>query len=149
MTDQDGGFPNRGPFQSSLNDGKNKNRQKKQGGLLKGIGHMFRFGKHRKDVFPAPTEVISDYGGWSANDSTLKPGSPATLPANPSSQPREQREVSVGPPMYQPPPAVGPLGNGIVPSNGSAVNSKINQNDAFNHRYSHYVNYDELQMQLR
>jgi hypothetical protein len=29
------------------------------------------------------------------------------------------------------------------------VNSKIAHNDLFNHRYSHYVNYDELQLQIR
>lgn len=150
-----------------MNNGKNKDRQQKKTGLLKGIGHMFRFGKNRKDVFPAQSEIISDYGGWSSNDvsksSTLGPTTSAPsmntsavsqLQVKPQQQqpPREQREssherqLSVNsnghpPPLYQPPPPV---------ANGQVVNgSKITQNDAFNHRYSHYVNYDELQMQIR
>lgn len=162
--DNDGGFSNRGALQSSSNGGsKNKDRNQKKPGLLKGIGSMFRFGKHRKDVYPAPqTEVITDYSSWSnetGKSATLGPmNSPATLSnQSKTSQQREQRENreqrdqretsherqlsgSSGPPLYHPPPK----------TNTSLQNgSKITQNDAFNHRYSHYVNYDELQMQIR
>lgn len=156
--DNDGGFSNRGALQSSSNGGsKNKDRNQKKPGLLKGIGSMFRFGKHRKDVFPAPqTEVITDYSSWSnetVKSATLGPmTSPVTLSSqSKTSQQREQREQretsherqlsgSSGPPLYHPPPqTTTALQNG----------SKITQNDAFNHRYSHYVNYDELQMQIR
>lgn len=48
---------------------------------------MFRFGKHRKDVYPATTtEVISDYGGWSGNDSksTINTTNQANTSANTS-----------------------------------------------------------------
>lgn len=151
--DNDGGFSNRGSLQSSSNVGnKNKERNQKKTGLLKGIGSMFRFGKHRKDVYPSPqTDVITDYSSWSnetGKSSTLGSiNSPAAL-SNQSkiSQQREQREQretslersgSNGPPLYHPPPSA--IQNG----------SKITQNDAFNHRYSHYVNYDELQVQMR
>lgn len=164
-------------MQSSLNDNKSKNRPKKQsGGLLKGIGHMFRFGKHRKDVYPATTtEVISDYGGWSGNDSksTINTTNPANSSVNTSSgssnvvsvyntsqqsqqsqqQPPQQHNISSQsqqmkqsvPPQYQPPP---PVSNGI--------GSRIQQNEAFNFRYPHYdvrtsnyVNTNDLQQQMR
>jgi partitioning defective protein 3 len=126
---------------------------------------MFRFGKHRKDVYPAQTEVITDYTTWSNDNSiksaTLGPSSSISSPAVNSNtsqaianqsinnsqqhQHRQQRESSHErqlsnpnvPPSYHAPPANG------------HVNSKIAQNDVFNHRYSHYVNYDELQMQIR
>lgn len=131
---------------------------------------MFRFGKHRKDVYPAQTEVITDYTTWSNDNSmksaTLGPSSSISSPAVNSNtsqttvnqsinsqqqqqQHRQQRESSHerqlsnsnGPPSYHAPPANAPM-------NGH-VSSKIAQNDVFNHRYSHYVNYDELQMQIR
>ena len=157
--DNDGGFSNRGTLQSSSNNAtKNKDKNQKKPGLLKGIGHMFRFGKHRKDVYPAQTEVITDYSNWSKDSSTksatLGPSSsPSINAANQSkSSHREQRESSHerqllgsnGPPSYHPPPQTS---SPALP-NGHP-NSKITQNDAFNHRYSHYVNYDELQMQIR
>lgn len=154
-TDNDGGFANRGTLQSSSNEAKSKDRNHKKPGLLKGIGHMFRFGKHRKDVYPAPqTEVVTDYTSWandtSAKSATLGPqvSSPNQSKNSNHSQQREQsheRQLSGsnGPPLYHPPPpTVATLPNGHA-------NSKITQNDAFNHRYSHYVNYDELQMQIR
>lgn len=150
--DNDGGFSNRGTLQSSSKDGKNKDRNQKKPGLLKGIGSMFRFGKHRKDVYPVPqTEVITDYNSWSNDTSvksaTLGPASSPSLISNQSKSSQHQREpsherqlsASNGPPSYHPPPQTAPTPNG----------SKITQNDAFNHRYSHYVNYDELQMQIR
>lgn len=160
--DSDGGFGNRGTLLASNNGKVKDQRSQKKPGLLKGIGHMFRFGKHRKDVYPAQAEVITDYNSWSANDnsgksSTLGPSttisSPATL-SNQSQQsqnhqaqqqhqqrePSHERQLSSnGPPSYHPPP---PMANG-------QAGSKISTNDAFNHRYSHYVNYDELQMQIR
>lgn len=158
--DNDGGFSNRGTLQSSStnNGSKIKDRSQKKPGLLKGIGHMFRFGKHRKDVYPAQTEVITDYSNWSKDTSTKSAtlGSsspPSAVPLNqPKSSHREQRESSHerqlagsnGPPSYHPPPQTA---SPALP-NGHA-NSKITQGDAFNHRYSHYVNYDELQMQIR
>lgn len=147
--DNDGGFGNRGASASSSNNG-SKNKDRKKPGLLKGIGHMFRFGKHRKDVYPAPqTEVITDFSGWS-NDTSGKSATlgAASSPPNQSKASHQQRESSherqlPGPPSYHPPPQ-----NAATLPNGHA-NSKITQNDAFNHRYSHYVNYDELQMQIR
>lgn len=166
--DNDGGFPNRGTLQSSTHEGKVKDQKK---GFLKGIGHMFRFGKHRKDVYPAQTEVITDYTTWSNDTSTksatLGPSSIISSPASNSNtsqatvnqsinsqQSRHQREASHerqlsgsnnnGPPSYHAPP-----GNNNNNSMNGHVNSKIAQNDVFNHRYSHYVNYDELQLQIR
>ncbi|XP_044734253.1 partitioning defective 3 homolog isoform X2 [Chrysoperla carnea] len=59
---QDVGFMNArgGPRQSSLNAADNKKAAKKKAGLLKGIGSMFRFGKHRKtlDVIPGLDDRI-------------------------------------------------------------------------------------------
>jgi partitioning defective protein 3 len=160
--DSDGGFANRGTLQSSNNGKAKDQRSQKKPGLLKGIGHMFRFGKHRKDVYPAQTEVITDYNSWTANDNSGKSAtlgastisSPASisiqsqqLQAQQQQQQQQQRETSHerqlslnGPPSYHPPPPMA--------ANGHA-GTKINTNDAFNHRYSHYVNYDELQMQIR
>lgn len=155
-TDNDGGFGNRGTLQSSSNEGKSKDRSQKKTGLLKGIGHMFRFGKHRKDVYPAPqTEVVTDYTSWandtSAKSATLGPQvsspnqSKSSNHSQPQREPSHERQLSGsnGPPSYHPPPPT----TATLP-NGHA-GSKIAQNDAFNHRYSHYVNYDELQMQIR
>ncbi|XP_063705106.1 partitioning defective 3 homolog isoform X2 [Culicoides brevitarsis] len=172
--DQEGGFTNRNsPFQSSLNDPK-RSKQKKPG-LFKGIGHMFRFGKHRKDgVAPVqppisnPTPVAAvqqDIGGlikpesngWlSKSDEDTRKHANATLPAvhghqrsSPAvitTQPKERN----GPPQYvSPPPA--PTANANPANSTTLVNGQptaIHQNDLFNHRYSHYVNYDELQHHL-
>lgn len=153
--DNDGGFGNRGTLQSSSNNnGKNKDRNQKKPGLLKGIGSMFRFGKHRKDVYPAPqTEVITDFSSWS-NDAAVKSATIGTSVSSPAAMINHskapQRELSHerqlpssnGPPSYNPPPQNGTLPNGHA-------GTKITQNDAFNHRYSHYVNYEELQLQIR
>ncbi|KAL7027972.1 hypothetical protein ACKWTF_005666 [Chironomus riparius] len=170
INDHDGGFGNRGTLQSSTNEGKMKDQKKP--GFLKGIGHMFRFGKHRKDVYPAQTEVITDYTSWS-NDVSQKSATlgPSTISSpsvnsntsqlqnqssaqqqqqlqNSQSHNHQQREPSHerqlssnsnGPPSYHAPPTS--MLNGHP-------NSKITQNDLFNHRYSHYVNYDELQLQI-
>lgn len=161
-TDNDGGFSNRGTLQSSSSRSKSKERNQKKTGLLKGIGSMFRFGKHRKDVYPAPqTEVITDFNSWSNENKSATLG-PATSPSSANQSKisqQHQRESSHerqlsgsnGPPIYHPPPQQQQLqqqqSSATLP-NGHA-SSKIAQNDAFNHRYSHYVNYDELQMQIR
>lgn len=171
--DNDGGFGNRGNLHpSSTNEGKNKDPKKP--GFLKGIGHMFRFGKHRKDVYPAQTEVITDFTSWSNDVSqksaTLGPSSIISSPSvnsntsqlqnqsstqqqqlqNSQSHNHQQREPSHerqlssnsnGPPSYHAPPS--------SMLTGHPNSSKITQNDLFNHRYSHYVNYDELQLQIR
>ncbi|XP_055303490.1 partitioning defective 3 homolog isoform X3 [Sitodiplosis mosellana] len=133
--ENDDGFINRhGPFQSSLNEGKHKRAKKP--GILRGIGHMFRFGKHRKD-------------GIAAVDS-FDPNATMNLTLASKSANKENKSTVAAnglnasgrgkPPNYQPPP---PVAIGIpVASNG------IHQNDVFNHRYSHYVNYDELQQQI-
>ncbi|KAK5645359.1 hypothetical protein RI129_006659 [Pyrocoelia pectoralis] len=60
-----------GPRQSSLNaalDVKNKNSKKKPG-LLKGIGSMFRFGKHRKMDFvtPEPAQIYQNAAEFDAD----------------------------------------------------------------------------------
>ncbi|XP_013401792.1 partitioning defective 3 homolog [Lingula anatina] len=40
----------RDSFSSNSSDPMSVNRKKKKGGLFKGLGHMFRFGKHRKSL---------------------------------------------------------------------------------------------------
>ena len=135
--ENDAGFSgNRnGPLQSSLNEGKHKRTTAaggaKKPGLLKGIGHMFRFGKHRKDGI-APAETVSELGPRTQQQQKV------------AQQQRDQQIYETvskrplpltGPPMYQPPPA---------PQNGG-----IHQTDVFNHRYAHYLNYDEMQQQIR
>ncbi|XP_055598396.1 partitioning defective 3 homolog isoform X2 [Uranotaenia lowii] len=173
-----GGFAPRGsPFQSSLNDGKHKNRPKKNG-LFRGIGHMFRFGKHRKDgIAPISDNVPADYtaGGWnetSAGSSSSAQQKTQTLTVKSASSKNSQtigggplpngtssgsksrtgsieRSASAGvvlnhPPQYQPPPPPqGQQGHGH--QNGG---TSIHHTDVFNHRYSHYVNYEELQQQI-
>lgn len=138
--DNDGGFINRhGPFQSSLNEGKHK--RVKKPGLLRGIGHMFRFGKHRKDGI-VPTEMNSEIGKNQILANQMPPTSqpPAKESIASGSSHSKSTIGRSGPPNYQPPP---PVAVGIPVANG------IHQNDVFNHRYSHYVNYEELQQQIR
>ncbi|XP_053677892.1 uncharacterized protein LOC128728296 [Anopheles nili] len=193
----DGGFVSRNsPFQSSLNDGKGaKLRAKKSGGLLRGIGHMFRFGKHRKDVI-APTGTTSllsatstepavDYTGptgashhtigtkMTESDGT---GTATTQRTGGSSSSSKRGTLGIGhsaasryivfdpnsversassgvmyghsqPPHYQPPPPP-PLTGGATAA-ASVGGTSIHHTDVFNHRYSHYVNYEELQQQIR
>lgn len=155
-TDQDGGFAHRnGPFQSSLNDGKHKSRAKKPS-ILRGIGHMFRFGKNRKDgVVPIDTQAAA-----------LAERPPAILPNNQlpaAALAALDRNMKLVPPAYQPPPPLPPANNtgsggsgansagaGGGVSNLSANSNGIHHNDIFNHRYQHYANYDELhQQQMR
>ncbi|XP_058128009.1 uncharacterized protein LOC131269580 [Anopheles coustani] len=201
----DGGFVSRNsPFQSSLNDGKGaKLRVKKSGGLLRGIGHMFRFGKHRKDgiasmetaitsrsMMPCPPEPVGGggpsphssnawawvaetsgnssngggggvgggsqkYGGTSASTKTAASSGNSNNNNSTSAASRYivfeqnsvERSASSGvvyghqqPPHYQPPPP--------PPGAGSSGPTSIHHTDVFNHRYSHYVNYEELQQQI-
>lgn len=137
VVDNDGGFINRhGPFQSSLNEGKNKRAKKPS--LLRGIGHMFRFGKHRKDGI-APTENLNETNHHIA-PSSLSSSMRESTSTNKSNH-GAHTIGRTGPPNYQPPPP--PVAIGIPVSNG------IHQNDVFNHRYSHYVNYDDMQQQMR
>lgn len=125
---------------------------------------MFRFGKHRKDGV-IPIETLSEFSVPNNNSNTKISNTnnvnsnnnsnrsnpennnqhiySATLPLQSSlsqAQPQQSnlaldRKGSLGPPMYQPPPPVS--------------NNGIQKNDLFNHRYSHYVNYEELQQQIR
>lgn len=98
---------------------------------------MFRFGKHRKDAIAA---VDSFDGNATLNASTIKSANKETkqMPTTNGTSNRTK------PPNYQPPPPVPPVAVGIpISPNG------IHQGDVFNHRYSHYVNYDELQQQIR
>lgn len=169
-SDADGGFINRhGPFQSSLNDGKSKKRQKPS--LLRGIGHMFRFGKHRKDgVAPVVTTVSAPanhnhkeniINGWEKtipdnkttgnhSNSTSKSNRSNTLGPNHSHQrslpagTHKERSVDriTGPNQGYAAPGKAQMVTTAMP-NGQPT--AINQTDVFNHRYSHYVNYDELQ----
>lgn len=152
-SDTEGGFINRhGPFQSSLNEGsKSKaaaaaaaaSRSKKPTSLLKGIGHMFRFGKHRKDGI-APTETISDIGPVSHHQQQSAIYGTTGNGAPPSHhQPIYQSHAAAmadrppgGPPNYQPPPPV-----------GGAPAAPQPKDQAFNHRYSQslYVNHADLQ----
>lgn len=143
--DGDGGFMNRhGPFQSSLNEGKHKRAKKL--GIIRGIGSMFRIGKHRKDAI-APTETISDISGpmLTQNGPSTSNSKEHTLGQKGSNlHALSENRSRNGPPNYQPPPPVA-LGVPVATSGASA----IHQNDLFNHRYSHYVNYEELQQQIR
>ncbi|XP_018786615.1 PREDICTED: partitioning defective 3 homolog B isoform X5 [Bactrocera latifrons] len=149
-TDQDGGFAHRnGPFQSSLNDGKHKSRAKKPS-ILRGIGHMFRFGKNRKDgVVPIDTQAAA-----------LAERPPASLPNNhlpAAALAALDRNTKLVPPAYQPPPPLPPAnstgsgGSGANAGGGignlSSNSNGIHHNDIFNHRYQHYANYDELHQQ--
>lgn len=136
--DNDGGFINRhGPFQSSLNEGKNK--RVKKPGLLRGIGHMFRFGKHRKDGI-VPTDIVINDKQSTSTISTQSIAKELATSGSTSNGGSKSTIGRSGPPNYQPPP---PVAVGIPVVNG------IQQNDVFNHRYSHYVNYEELQQQIR
>ncbi|XP_055523092.1 partitioning defective 3 homolog isoform X2 [Wyeomyia smithii] len=185
-----GGFVPRGsPFQSSLNDGKNKVRHKKNG-LFRGIGHMFRFGKHRKDgIAPVSDNVPADYtASWGEgpltngtvvggnqqkgqtltvkNTSSKASNGPASLSGLPNGLGSSavngpgvvgnstttnksnsiERTANSGvvvsqPPLYQPPPPP-------PHQNGASMPTSIHHTDVFNHRYSHYVNYEELQQQI-
>lgn len=128
-SDNEGGFIVRnGPLQSSLHEGKNKHRPKKPS-LLKGIGHMFRFGKHRKDGI-LPSETLSEFGG--GHHIAKQP----SYRQDPNHLLHDGPRPPGGPPIYQPPPP--PIANG-----------NSGQNDLFNQRYALYVNYDELQHQIR
>ncbi|XP_067639722.1 partitioning defective 3 homolog isoform X3 [Eurosta solidaginis] len=144
-TEQDGGFAHRnGPFQSSLNDGKHKSRAKKPS-ILRGIGHMFRFGKNRKDgvtVVDPQTPSVAE-----------RP--PAALPPNnqlpAAALAALDRNTKLLPPAYQPPPPLPPANNSgpggsaqNVGGGGGPNPNGIHHNDIFNHRYQHYANYDEL-----
>ncbi|XP_055915372.1 partitioning defective 3 homolog isoform X2 [Eupeodes corollae] len=142
--DSDGGFPNRnGPFQSSLNDGKNKSRAKKPS-LLRGIGHMFRFGKNRKDTV-APMEPQNDYT-MSVNNNQLPPQLPPPNGTIPTAALSIDRGGKIAPPIYQPPPPPPSASSGqSSTSSKSSSSTAIHQNDIFNHRYQHYANYEDLQ----
>lgn len=133
------GFINRnGPFQSSLNEGKNKRAKKP--GILRGIGHMFRFGKHRKDSIAAVNDTFDVNATLNMSTSSKSANKENKLMSTTTNGIYGSTNRSK-PPNYQPPP---PVAVGIpVTANG------IHQNDVFNHRYSHYVNYDELQQQIR
>ncbi|XP_039233717.1 partitioning defective 3 homolog isoform X2 [Drosophila yakuba] len=154
--DHEGGFASQrnGPFQSSLNDGKHgcKSSRAKKPSILRGIGHMFRFGKNRKDgVVPVdnyamnispPTSVVS-----TATSPQLQQQQQQQLQQHQQQQQQQQiptaalaaLERNGKPPAYQPPPPL-PAPNGVG-SNG------IHQNDIFNHRYQHYSNYEDIHQQ--
>lgn len=142
VNDGDGGFINRhGPFQSSLNEGKHKRAKKP--GIFRGIGHMFRFGKHRKDGI-MPTECAGDIVGPQVAQSTISATQKDTSSQkNSALHALSESRQRNGPPNYQPPPPVA-LGVPVA-----ASSSGIHHSDLFNHRYSHYVNYEELQQQIR
>jgi partitioning defective protein 3 len=136
-------------FQASMNDGKSRHRQPapvaKKPGLLKGIGHMFRFGKHRKDTIVPAASVIGSEGGHEGHYDSWKPTGAVDMPLTVSKNTLTrtagasyvQQQPQMGPPSYQPPPL--PIDK----------KSAIHHNDIFNHRYSHYVNYEELQQQIK
>lgn len=141
----EGGFGHRnGPFQSSLNDGKNKARPKKPG-ILRGIGYMFRFGKNRKDGV-APAESQPPVTNNAANERT-----PANNQIPAAALAALDRNPKLAPPAYQPPPPLPPANpNGTGGGGGgggvqSETAGGIHHNDIFNHRYQHYSNYEELQ----
>ncbi|TMW41715.1 hypothetical protein DOY81_013205, partial [Sarcophaga bullata] len=147
----EGGFTQRcSPFQSSLNEGKHKTRNKKPG-ILRGIGYMFRFGKNRKDGV-APVENHAPITNNAANERT-----PANNQIPVAALAALDRNNKLAPPAYQPPPPLPPPnitggggsgGGGGGPAGHSDASSNsggIHHNDIFNHRYQHYSNYEELQ----
>ncbi|XP_037937129.1 partitioning defective 3 homolog isoform X2 [Teleopsis dalmanni] len=150
----DGGFSHRnGPFQSSLNDGKHKSRAKKPS-ILRGIGHMFRFGKNRKDgVVPVESQPAATSNTNAERTNTTTASSQNNkIPA--AALAALDRNAKIAPPAYQPPPPLPPAnpisssGNIITDSRGNILNNNgIHQNDIFNQRYQHYANYDELHQQ--
>lgn len=126
---------------------------------MRGIGHMFRFGKNRKDgVVPVDAQAAA-----------LAERPPAILPNNQlpaAALAALDRNTKLLPPAYQPPPPLPPANN--IGTGGSGANvgggaggisgvgnlssnsNGIHHNDIFNHRYQHYANYDELhQQQMR
>ncbi|XP_059613799.1 partitioning defective 3 homolog B isoform X2 [Phlebotomus argentipes] len=114
------------PLQSSMNSGKQKRSGSgKKSSLLKGIGHMFRFGKHRKDGI-APAETMS-----ALNEPQRQIGHKREAPAKPYNGGRPMG----GPPGYQPPPAPG--------SEAPTVS-----NDHFFQRYRPGFKYDDQQEQM-
>ncbi|XP_055709400.1 partitioning defective 3 homolog isoform X4 [Phlebotomus papatasi] len=132
LLDYDGpdiqGMGNRNsPLQSSMNSGKQKRSGSgKKSSLLKGIGHMFRFGKHRKDGI-APAETMSSLDGHQKNAGPKRELPPK--PYNGTGRPMG------GPPGYQPPPAPN--------SEAPTVN-----NDHFFQRYRPGFKYDDHQEQI-
>lgn len=103
---------------------------------------MFRFGKHRKDGIAPTGDALNTDLNESIGNASAKIANKENHKTIVTSNGTSTVTSRTKPPNYQPPPpvAVGiPVGN----SNG------IHQNDVFNHRYSHYVNYDELQQQIR
>uniref|UniRef100_A0A2M4B8J7 Putative pdz domain-containing protein n=1 Tax=Anopheles marajoara TaxID=58244 RepID=A0A2M4B8J7_9DIPT len=164
------------PCQSSLNDGKGggtKLRPKKSGGLLRGIGHMFRFGKHRKDVvLPSSgggtgTMMAADYtsssGTITKSSSTANATGQSMAEAWPSEQQQQQLQQGVhGQSTATATPTSASSGSYVVYEPGS-VERSASSGLIFQHqpplyqpppppptsnRYSHYVNYDELQQQI-
>jgi partitioning defective protein 3 len=149
----DGGFTNRGTLQaSSSSQGKNKNQKKS--GLLKGIGHMFRFGKHRKPDIQADTS--ESYSTWSSDSigqatksSTMGPSSSKAMLQHQHMKRETSHERQLSAPSLPPSYNHPPTSNKNSPMTGHAPSTKISLQDAFNHRYSHYANYDEVQGQIR
>ncbi|XP_060665212.1 partitioning defective 3 homolog isoform X1 [Drosophila nasuta] len=160
--DHEGGFSSQrnGPFQSSLNDGKHgsKSRAKKPS-ILRGIGHMFRFGKNRKDgVVPVDSYATSTLVSAAPNSAQHQQQQQQL-----QQQQQQQQQIPAAalaalerngkPPAYQPPPPLpapnasgggGGGAGGAAVNGGSALNGGIHQNDIFNHRYQHYANYEDL-----
>ncbi|TMW40017.1 hypothetical protein DOY81_014904 [Sarcophaga bullata] len=98
----EGGFTQRcSPFQSSLNEGKHKTRNKKPG-ILRGIGYMFRFGKNRKDGV-APVENHAPITNNAANERT-----PANNQIPVAALAALDCNNKLAPPAYQPPPPLPP-----------------------------------------
>lgn len=98
---------------------------------------MFRFGKHRKDgIAPVNDSFVADESLHSSMRLSNKENKAVTNTNG------NAMTIRGKPPNYQPPP---PVAVGIPPASSNG----IHHNDVFNHRYSHYVNYDELQQQIR
>ncbi|EDW27746.1 GL19872 [Drosophila persimilis] len=156
--DHEGGFASQrnGPFQSSLNDGKHgsKSSRAKKPSILRGIGHMFRFGKNRKDgVVPVDT-----YSAVAISPPSSVVSSSPQLQQQQQQQQQQLQQQQIPaaalaalerngkPPAYQPPPPLpAPNGVGAGGAGGvTAANGGIHQNDIFSHRYQHYANYEDL-----
>ncbi|GAB0086605.1 partitioning defective 3 homolog [Sergentomyia squamirostris] len=127
------GMSRNSPLQSSMSSGKHQKRSGsgKKSSLLKGIGHMFRFGKHRKDGI-APAETMS-----TAYDDHQRPPGPRQW--EPPTKTHNSGRPLGGPPGYQPPPA---------PSSNELPAQSNAGNDHFFQRYRPGFKYDDHQEQM-
>ena len=86
--------------------------------------------------------------GPTSNGTNLSNGGGPTKATNSIERSASSGVVVSHPPLYQPPPPPPQQQQQSQQQNG-AIPTSIHHTDVFNHRYSHYVNYEELQQQIR